>query len=273
MLDAACEHDVARTERDLARSCRDGGQRAGAHAVEREAGDRLWDAGEQRNVAAECQSLVADLRCRREDHVTDAFGRNLGIAAEQLAHDLDGHVVSARLPKDSLRAGATERRAHAVDEHDLPTFHVLRVYVDASSCSRRSSSCQQSAASGSRWNWISTVPPGETSLPSRHTFNSRRYGSSPSPGAYTASAGERYGDADGLAFDPLECGIDQALGRGPWREDPPGSSQEVEIVERGFHKLRPWRTGVPTHGGRKNATGTGRPDYRRTAIRMRASAS
>ena len=108
--------DVGRAERDLARGGRDRGERAGAHAVDREAGHGLRDAREQRDVAAERQALVADLRGRGEDDVADPLRRELRVAAQQLAHDLDGHVVGARAPEHALRPGPAEGGAHAVDE-------------------------------------------------------------------------------------------------------------------------------------------------------------
>ena len=86
-------------------------------------GTRLRQPGEQRDVAAERQALVTDLRGRRIDDVADAFGRDLRVSAQQLAHDLDRHVVGARLPEHALRPGPAERRPYAVDEHDLPTLH------------------------------------------------------------------------------------------------------------------------------------------------------
>ena len=84
-----------------------------------EAGNALRDPGEQRDVAAERQSLVADLRRRGEDDVADALGIELRVPAQQLAHRLDAHVVGARPPEDALLARAAERRADAVDEDDL----------------------------------------------------------------------------------------------------------------------------------------------------------
>ena len=60
--------------------------------------------GEQRDVAAERQALVADLRGRGEDHVADPIGGTLRVAAQQLAHDLDGHVVGPRLPEEAALA-------------------------------------------------------------------------------------------------------------------------------------------------------------------------
>ena len=123
VLDAAGENDVASAVRDLTGAGGDCCQGSGAHAVDREAGNGLWDTGEQRDVASEGQSLVADLGGGRVDDVADPLRRNLRVAAQQLAHDLDGHVVGTRLPEDALRSGPAEGRAHAVDEHDLPTFH------------------------------------------------------------------------------------------------------------------------------------------------------
>ena len=60
--------------------------------------------GEERDVAAERQPLVADLRRRGEDDVADPLGRDLRVAAQQLAHRLHAHVVGARAPELALRA-------------------------------------------------------------------------------------------------------------------------------------------------------------------------
>jgi hypothetical protein len=119
VLDAAREDDVGGAHRDLACARRDGGERARAHPVDREAGHRLRDPGEQRHVAPERQALVAGLRGRGEDHVTDPLGLDPGIAAPELAHDLHGHVVGARLPVEPFRPGLAEGRAHTVDEEHL----------------------------------------------------------------------------------------------------------------------------------------------------------
>ena len=78
--------------------------------------------GEQRDVAAERQALVADLCRGGEDDVADALGRDLRIPPQQLADGLDRHVVGARAPVLALRARLAERRAHAVDEEDLVQF-------------------------------------------------------------------------------------------------------------------------------------------------------
>ena len=119
VLDAAGDGDVCRAERDLAGRGGHGGERAGAHAVDREAGNGLGQPREQRDVAAERQALVADLRCRGEDDVADPLDRDLRVSAQQLAHDLHGHVVRARAPELAFRPGLAEGGAHAVDEDDL----------------------------------------------------------------------------------------------------------------------------------------------------------
>ena len=113
------EDEVGCAHRDLAGARRRRGQRSRAHPVDREAGDGVREAGEQRDVAAERQALVADLRRRGEDHVADPLDRHRRVAAEQLADDLDGHVVGARLPEEAARPGLAERGADAVDEDDL----------------------------------------------------------------------------------------------------------------------------------------------------------
>ena len=119
VLDAADEDDVGGAHRDLSRSGGGGGERAGAHAVDGEARNGLRQPGEQRDVATEGQALVADLRRRGEHDVVDPLGRQLRVAPQQLAHDLDGHVVGARAPEVAVLARAAERRAHAVDVDDL----------------------------------------------------------------------------------------------------------------------------------------------------------
>ena len=48
VLDASGDREVARAHRDLSRSRGDGGQRAGAHPVDGEAGNRVRKAGEER---------------------------------------------------------------------------------------------------------------------------------------------------------------------------------------------------------------------------------
>ena len=122
VLDAARDRDVGRAERDLAGGGGHRGERAGAHAVDGEAGHGLRQPGEERDVAAEGQALVADLRRRGEHDVADPLRRDRRVAAQQLAHDLDGHVVRARAPELALRPGLAEGRAHAVDEDDLTEF-------------------------------------------------------------------------------------------------------------------------------------------------------
>ena len=132
VLDAASKRDVGRPERDLSCCRRQRRKRARAHAVDGEAGHGFGEPGEERDVAAERQALVADLRGRGHDDVADAVGRDRGVAAEQLPHRLHRHVVGARAPELSLRSGLAERRPDAVDEedfarlpHDRPVNHTF----------------------------------------------------------------------------------------------------------------------------------------------------
>src|SRR6186997_1048401 len=111
VLDAAGENDVASAVCDLTCAGGDCCQCSGTHAVDCEPGNGLWDTGEQRHVASEGQALVADLGSGRVDDVTDSLRGNLRVSAQQLAHDLDGHVVGTRLPEDALRSGSAEGRA------------------------------------------------------------------------------------------------------------------------------------------------------------------
>ena len=127
VLDAADDDEISRTHRDLSGAGRRRRQRAGAHAVDGEAGHRVRQAREERHVAPEREALVSDLRCRGEDDVADSFGRDRRVAAQQLAHDLDRHVVGARLPEVAVRPRLAERSPHPVDEHhlaELPTHAV-----------------------------------------------------------------------------------------------------------------------------------------------------
>jgi len=122
VLDPAGEDDLGRAHRDLTRAGGDGGERPGAHAVDREARHALRQAGEQSHVAAERQALVADLSGRRHHDVVDPLGRQLGVAPEQLADDLDAHVVGARAPEHPFWPGPSECSSDAVDVVDLAQF-------------------------------------------------------------------------------------------------------------------------------------------------------
>ncbi len=75
---------------------------------------------QQRDVAAERQSLIADLRGRGEHDIVDLLFGEARIAAQQLAHDLDGHVVGACPPEVAVLARATESGADTVDVDHLP---------------------------------------------------------------------------------------------------------------------------------------------------------
>ena len=120
VLDAAGDREVACAHRDLSGGRGDGGQRAGAHPVDGEAGNRVREAGEEPDIAAEREALVAHLRGGRHDDIADPLRRDLRRPPEELPHDLDGHVVCAGLPEETARARLAERRSHPVDEHDLP---------------------------------------------------------------------------------------------------------------------------------------------------------
>ena len=82
-------------------------------------GTRRRQPREQRDVAAERQALIADLRGRRQDDVVDPLGRQGRVAAQQLADDLDAQVVGARAPEDAFRPGPAEGGADAVDVENL----------------------------------------------------------------------------------------------------------------------------------------------------------
>jgi hypothetical protein len=119
VLDAAGDGDVVGAERDAAGGGGHGGHRAGAHPVDRVAGHRLRQPGQQRGGPSEGQALVADLRRRGDGHLVHPVGGQRRVAAQQLADHADDEVVGARLGVDALRAGLAERGADAVDEDDL----------------------------------------------------------------------------------------------------------------------------------------------------------
>ena len=119
VLDAADDDEVGRAHRDLPGPRGRRRQGTGAHPVDREARHGVRQPGEQRDVAAEGQALVSDLRRRGEDHIADPVGGHARVPAQQLAHDLDGHVVGPRLPEEAALAGPAEGRPDAVDEHHL----------------------------------------------------------------------------------------------------------------------------------------------------------
>ncbi len=156
VLDAARDRDVDRAERDLAGSRGDGGERACAHPVDGEAGHGLRQPGEQRDVAAEGQTLVADLRRRREHDVADPVDGDLGIASQQLADGLHAHVVGARAPELSFRPGAPERGTDAVDENDLAELPWHRLDDTPWWWTGRSEPTQRSSATAAVRRGIST---------------------------------------------------------------------------------------------------------------------
>jgi hypothetical protein len=119
VLDAAGDGHVVGAERDTGRRRRHRGHRAGAHAVDGEAGNRLRQPGQQGGGAADGQPLVTDLRGGGDGDLVHPLGGQRRIAAEQLPDAADDEVVGARLGVDALRAGLAEGSAHAVDEDDL----------------------------------------------------------------------------------------------------------------------------------------------------------
>ena len=75
--------------------------------------------GEERDVAAERQALVADLRGRREDDVADPLRRERGLRRSS-SRTAFTPMSSARVRQNwPFGAGLAERRPHAVDEEDL----------------------------------------------------------------------------------------------------------------------------------------------------------
>ena len=118
VLDASRQRDVLRAEPDGGGRVGHRGHRAGAHAVDRVAGDGPGEPGEDADRAAEGQALVALLRGRGDGDLVDALRRELGVAAQQLADGLDREVVGAGVGVQPVLARAAERGADPVDEHD-----------------------------------------------------------------------------------------------------------------------------------------------------------
>ena len=83
------------------------------------AGHGLRQAGQQGGRPADGQALVADLGGRGDGDLVDPLGRQLGVAAQQLADAVDDQVVGAGLGVHALLAGLAERGADAVDEDDV----------------------------------------------------------------------------------------------------------------------------------------------------------
>ena len=131
VLDPADDDEIGSAHRDLAGAGRRRGQRAGAHPVDGEAGHGVRQPGEEGDVAAEGQALVADLCRRGEDDIADPLRLHRRVAAQELANDLDRHVVGARLPEEAALARAAEGRADTVDEHHLTQLpgHARRITV------------------------------------------------------------------------------------------------------------------------------------------------
>src|SRR5690606_18949289 len=120
VLDTARDGDVVRAEGDGAGHRGDGGQGAGAHAVDGVARDRGGQAREDAGRAADGQALVADLRGRGDGDLVDLLRVETGVAAQQLPDRLHDEVVGTGLVVDALRARLAERGADAVDEDDVP---------------------------------------------------------------------------------------------------------------------------------------------------------
>ncbi len=122
VLDPARQREVVCTEGDAARDRGDGRHRARAHPVDREAGNGLGEAREQRGRAPDGQALVAGLGGRGDGHVVDAILRQIGMAFEQSDHRLDDEVVGPGVPVHAFFARAPEGGAYPVDEHDFMPF-------------------------------------------------------------------------------------------------------------------------------------------------------
>ena len=75
--------------------------------------------GEHTDRVAQGQPLVADLGGGGDGDLVDLLGRQLTVAAEQVAHHRGDEVVGTGVGVQTVRLGAAERRTERVDEHDV----------------------------------------------------------------------------------------------------------------------------------------------------------
>ena len=119
VLDASDEHDVGSTHRDLPGTGGRRRERAGAHPIHGEPGNRLRQPCEERHVATQSQPLVTDLSGRGKHDVVDVVRRKHRAAPKELADELDDHVVGAGLPEQPVLPGTAECRTDPVHVDDL----------------------------------------------------------------------------------------------------------------------------------------------------------
>ena len=119
VLDATGDADVVLTEADHRADRGDRRHRAGAHPVDREAGNAQRQTGEDGGGAAEREALVADLRGGCDGDIVDAVLRQVGVALEEPDHRLDDQVVGAGVEVLALLTGPTERGTNPIHEYDV----------------------------------------------------------------------------------------------------------------------------------------------------------
>ncbi len=119
VLHTAGDDHVVHAHADAAGGSGHGGHRSGAHPVQREAGNRVGQPGEQRDGPPDGQALVTGLGGGRDGAIVDPLRGQLGVAAQQFTDDLDDQVVGSGLGVDALLAGLAEGGTGAVDEHDV----------------------------------------------------------------------------------------------------------------------------------------------------------
>jgi len=119
VLDASCECDVVHADADRCGHRRHARHRSGAHAIDREPGNALGEACQDRHGPAEGESLVARLRGGRDGDIVDPVLRDRRVPLHQTDGRLDREVVGSGVPVHAFFAGAPERCAHAVDEEDV----------------------------------------------------------------------------------------------------------------------------------------------------------
>jgi len=119
VLHATGDGEVVGAECDRARHRGDGRHGAGAHPIQRVAGNRDRQTGEDRGGATEGESLVALLSGRGDGDVVDALLGDVRVALQETDHRLDDQVVSARSPVLTLFAGSSEGSANSIYKDDF----------------------------------------------------------------------------------------------------------------------------------------------------------
>ena len=126
VLDAAGDDDVVDTRGDLRGGEVEGLLAGAALAIHRRRGHLERQARLQPGIAPDVERLFAVLRNAADEHILDGAGSDAG-APHHLGERRAEQVVRMNAPEDALlRVPAPDRRAHGLDDHDLPATHSTR---------------------------------------------------------------------------------------------------------------------------------------------------